>query len=181
MEANEPNEIQEHVEHAAHDPSLRLPTISMSLLAVLVAIVSVLGHRSHTEAVLKQAQSSDEWALYQAKKIRQSDTSLTSDLLSVLAVNDQEKAAKLLESYKSHQEKWDEDLKEEQTRATELQNEVSLAERHADRFDLGEALLEIGLIVTSITLLTRNRMYWHMGLAFGAAGLALALSVYFVH
>ena len=44
------------------------------------------------------------------------------------------------------------------------------AEARADRFDLGEALLEIGLVVTSVTLLTRSRIYWFLGLAFAAGG-----------
>ena len=48
----------------------------MSILAILVALTSVLGHRTHTEAVLVQTRSSDEWNLYQAKKIRQTDTAL---------------------------------------------------------------------------------------------------------
>jgi hypothetical protein len=51
---------------------------------------------------------------------------------------------------------------------------VNKAERRADRFDLGEALLEIALVVTSITLLARQRAYWYMGMLFGAAGLITA-------
>jgi hypothetical protein len=51
---------------------------------------------------------------------------------------------------------------------------VELAEHKADRFDLGEALLEIGLVITSITLLTRQRGYWYLGMTFGIAGLLAA-------
>ena len=51
------------------------------------------------------------------------------------------------------------------------------AEARADRFDLGEALLEIGLVVTSVTLLTRSRIYWFLGLVFAAGGILSALSV----
>jgi len=43
---------------------------------VLVAITTVLGHRTHTEAVLTQNKATDQWNLYQAKKIRSSDTGL---------------------------------------------------------------------------------------------------------
>ena len=45
-----------------------------------------------------------------------------------------------------------------------------MAERRADRFDLGEALLEIGLVITSVTLLTRSRIYWYFGIVFAVAG-----------
>ena len=51
------------------------------------------------------------------------------------------------------------------------------AEARADRFDLAEALLEIGLVITSVTLLTRNRLYWYFGMVFSLAGILSALSV----
>jgi hypothetical protein len=48
---------------------------------------------------------------------------------------------------------------------------VEQAEARADRFDLGEALLEIGLVITSVTLLTRKRIYWFVGLVSSVAGI----------
>ncbi len=181
MEANEAMELKEHGEEAGHDPSLRPSTFTMSILAILVALTSVLGHRTHTEAVLVQTRSSDEWNLYQAKKIRQTDTALAADLLSTLALRDEAAAKKLQESYRTHQEKWTEDLAEEQKKATELEAEVALIERRATRYDLGEALLEIALVITSITLLTRRQTFMYFGWTFGAVGIICAASVLLLH
>jgi hypothetical protein len=139
-----------------------------------VAVTTVLGHRTHTEAVLEQARASDQWNLYQAKKIRQYDTQLTVDLMSALPVRNPDTAKKITDSYKSHMAKWNDNLNDEQTQAEDLQREVRKSERHAARFDLGEALLEIGLVITSIKLLTRLRAYWYLGMGFGAVGLAIA-------
>jgi hypothetical protein len=61
--------------------------------------------------------------------------------------------------------------------ATALEAEVLHAEKRADRFDLSEAMLEIGLVITSVTLLTRNRRYWFLGMVFSILGIASALSV----
>ncbi len=180
MEANEVQELQEQHEHA-HESNLKPVSFTMSVLAVLVAVVTVLGHRTHTEAVLSQAKASDEWNLYQAKKIRQNDTLLATDLLSALALRDPAAAKKLSDSYNSHQEKWTEDLKEEEAEARKLEGEVKTAEKRAGKFDLGEALLEIGLVVTSITLLTRQRAYWGLGVAFGIAGLLVAGMAFLIH
>ncbi len=174
MEPNEAHELQEQHHHASGDSSLRPVGFTMSILAVLVAIVTVLGHRTHTEAVLSQARASDQWNLYQAHKIRQYDTQLISDLLTTLPVRDQPSANKILDGYKSHLQKWNQDLTETESAARELEAEVNRFERRADRFDLGEALLEIALVVTSITLLTRQRAYWYMGLLFGIAGMITA-------
>jgi hypothetical protein len=177
MEANEAGELQEHAEHAAHETSMRPVAFTMSVLAVLVAITTVLGHRTHTEAVLTQNKATDQWNLYQAKKIRSSDTGLAADLLSVMTITDAKAAQKIAKSYADHQAKWNDDLKEEQEKAEVLETRVEHAEARADRFDLGEALLEIALVTASITLLTRNRAYWMLGLVFGVAGILSSLSV----
>jgi hypothetical protein len=177
MEANEAGELQEHAEHAAHQASSRPVAFTMSVLAVLVAVVTVLGHRTHTEAVLRQNQATDQWNEYQAKKIRASDTQLASDLLSVVQVTDAKGAEKLTKSYADHQTKWAADLKEEQEKAEGLEKQVEHAEARADRFDLGEALLEIALVTASITLLTKKQAYWYLGLVFGLGGILVSASV----
>jgi uncharacterized protein YlxW (UPF0749 family) len=177
MEANEAQELQEHAEHGAHESALRPVAFTMSVLAVLVAVTTVLGHRTHTEAVLDQNKATDQWNEYQAKKIRSSNTQLTQDLLKVVLLADKDKAEKIAKGYEAHQEKWVDDLKDGQEKAEALETKVEQAEARANRFDLAEALLEIGLVVTSVTLLTRRRFYWFFGMAFSAAGILSALSV----
>ncbi len=181
MEPNEVSELHEQHEHAAHETSLKPVSFSMAVIAVLVAITTVLGHRTHTEAVLEQAKASDQWNYYQAHRIRQNDTLLISDLLSVAATQDKVQAEKLAAGYRAHLEKWNQDLKEEQDKAREFEGAVAVAERRGGRFDLAEALLEIGLVVTSITLLTRQRAYWYFGGAFAVLGILAAASAYLVH
>jgi hypothetical protein len=143
----------------------------MTILAVLVAVVTVLGHRTHTEAILKQDQATDKWGEYQAQKIRSYNTTLTADLMKVLPLTDKAAAQKLTDDYAKHQAKWTDETNKEFDEAKALEKDVEQAEDRAKRFDLGEVLLEIGLVVTSITLLTRNRIYWYVGLGFSVAGI----------
>jgi hypothetical protein len=57
---------------------MRHVSLAISVLAVLVAMVTVLGHRTHTEAILMQTRAADQWNQYQAKKIRQGQVSTTA-------------------------------------------------------------------------------------------------------
>jgi len=180
MEAAEANELQEQHEKA-REASLRPVSFTMSLFAVLVAVTTVLGHRTHTEAVLQQARATDQWNLYQAKKIRQYNTQLTIDLISSLHVSDPAAAARVTDTYKAHLEKWSKELRDEQDKATDLEREVRKSERHAARFDFAEALLEIALVITSITLLTRQRAYWYLGMVFGVVGISIAAWAFLIH
>jgi DNA-binding transcriptional regulator YbjK len=178
MEASEIQELKEHAEHGANEATLRPVAFTMSLFAVMVAVTTVLGHRTHTEAVLYQNRATDQWNEYQAKKIRSNDTALITDLLSVVTIADKDAEAKIAEAYAGHQAKWAEDLKEDKEKAESLEKRVEQSEARANRFDLAEALLEIGLVITSVTLLTRTRIYWYLGIVFSICGIASALSVF---
>src|ERR1700722_9052211 len=180
MEAGEVHELQENQEHGASESAMRPVAFTMSVVAVLVAITTVLGHRTHTEAVLDQNKANDQWNLNQAKKIRANDTQLASDLLSVITITDKDAAAKIAKSYADHQAKWADDLKQEQEKAEALETTVGRAEVRANRFDLSEALLEIGLVISSVTLLTRAKSYWYLGIAFSLGGFVSALTVLFL-
>ena len=73
---DEAQELREAAEKAREDSSLAAVSLTMAVLAVFVAVVSLLGHRAHTEEVVLQAKSSDQWAYYQAKNIRQHEDEL---------------------------------------------------------------------------------------------------------
>jgi hypothetical protein len=175
------HELQEHAEHAKHDPSLAPVTLTMAVLAVLVATVSLLGHRTSTEEVILQNKATDQWAYYQAKNIRRHNNELFADLASVIASTNAEAASKLQEKYRAEAERYREEQKELDAKAHELEQETDLAHRKTDRFDLGEVFLEIGLVITSITLLSGRRMFWYLGLLFGTTGIVVAASVLLVH
>jgi len=178
MAANEAEELREHAEHGQ---TMRPVAFTMSVLAVLVAVTTVLGHRAHTNAVLNQNKATDKWNEYQAHKIRSNNTALISDLLSVVTISDPAAAQKIHDEYAAHQTKWNEDLNQLKTEADSLEASVAQAESRATRFDFGEALLEIGLVITSVTLLTRSRLYWYFGLAFATVGILSAVSASFLH
>jgi hypothetical protein len=167
MEPNEAQELQEQAEHGSHESSLRPVAFTMSVVAVLVAVTTVLN----------QAKASDTWNEYQAKKNRAYDTALATDLLSVVTISNKDAAQKIAKGYTGHQGKWANDLEQETKQAEAFENDVKMAEQHANRFDLSEALLEIGLVITSVTLLTRRRAYWYLGIVFSIVGIASAASV----
>lgn len=181
----EPTEIQEFTKQLqeANEKGESLTSISLaiSILAVLVAMVTVLGHRSHTEAILMQSRVADQWNLYQAKKIRMDSLSVTVDLLPLQPFANSPGAIAKLQEYKAHIEKWKGDLAEEQQKAHEYEHEVHLAEGRAGHYDLGEALLQISVVLASITLFTRRRSYFFLGLTIGAIGLVVASLALFVH
>jgi hypothetical protein len=176
MSGDEINELHEHAEHAKHNPALAPVSLTMAVLAVLVAIVSLMGHRAHTEEVILQAKASDQWAFYQAKNIRGHEDKLFANLTAIAASGQPEALAKVREEYLQESERYKEEQKEIESEARKLEGEVATERKRADRYDLGEVFLEIGLVVTSITLLSGRRLFWYLGLLMGALGMVVAVT-----
>jgi hypothetical protein len=178
----EPTEMQEFSKQMKEggEESLTSISLAISILAVLVALVTVLGHRTHTEAVLMQGKAADQWNLYEAKKIRQDSLEVVVDQMALQPTVDAKATAAKLAEYKGHIAKWSEDLKEESDTAKEYEAEVKRAEAKAVRFDIGEALLQISVVLSSITLFTRRRSFFAGGLLLGAIGLVVAASAWLV-
>jgi uncharacterized protein DUF4337 len=179
--SEELNELTEHAEHAKHDPTLVPVTVTMAILAVLVAVVTLVGHRAHTEEVVLQAKSSDQWAFYQAKNIRRHTDELFVDLTSVQATTDAAALAKLREKYSGEASRYKDEQKDIEEKAKEMEAEVATKQKEADRFDLAEVFLEVGLVITSITLLSGRRLFWFLGIGLGVVGILIAGTAFFVH
>ncbi len=172
--SDELQELQEHAEHAAHDRSMAPVSLTMAILAVLVAVASLLGHRAHTEEVILQNKSTDQWAYYQAKNIRRHTEELFADFASVMTATDAARAAQLREKYQTEAKSYADQQKEIEADAKQLEQETGHERDRADRYDLAEVFLEIGLVVTSITLLSGRRIFWKAGIVLGVIGVVVA-------
>jgi hypothetical protein len=153
----------------------------MAILAVCVAVVSLLGHRSHTEELLMQNRATDQWAYYQAKNIRLHNYDMGLDMLPLIDFKDKEQAGKVQEKYQAQVNRYTKEQAEIEEQAKEFEGESARAQRKADRFDLGEVFLEIALVISSLALLSRKQIFWFLGLISGVAGLAVAVTGYLMH
>src|SRR6202142_2690994 len=93
------------VDHEHGDNPFVIPvSVTISILAVLVAAVTLLGHRAHTEELLLQAKASDQWSYFQAKNIRLHEMQVVVDQFAVLTNQDKEKTEELQEKYQKEVE-----------------------------------------------------------------------------
>ena len=173
-------ELHESAEEAHRDPSLVPVTLSMAILAVVLAAISLLGHRTHTEELLLQNKATDQWAYFQAKNIRRHTYELFLDLLSVLNPKDPDATSKIEGKYRREIDRYKDEQKDIESEAQQLEREVATQRRKANRFDLGEVCLEVGIVLSSLTLLTRRKLFWQLGGLAGLVGLAIAASGFWV-
>src|ERR1043166_991862 len=84
-------EHAEHAQHPVHDPFYRQVAMTMPIVAAVLACVTMLSHREHTEtlrlqneATILQTRASDQWAYYQAKKNREYQYEIAGEMLDSL-------------------------------------------------------------------------------------------------
>ena len=85
------------------------------------------------------------------------------------------------EKYKKEIERYESDKDDISEKAKELENERAVVSHREDRFDAGEVVLDIALIICSLTLLTRRKAFWYSGMVIGVVGFFIAVSGFLIH
>ncbi len=135
--SEELNELKEHAAHAKEDPTLAPVSLTMAVLAVLVAVVSLLGHEPTPKRWFSNPKPPISGHYYQAKNVRRHMDELFTDLTSVQATTDPAALSKLREKYIEEASRYKEDQKELEPEARKLEVDVAVEERRADRYDSG--------------------------------------------
>lgn len=166
------------IHHEGHgegaDPLEKTIGVAASVLAVMLAIVTIVSHRAHTDAVLFKSQANDKWSFYQAKKIKFHSLELGVDLLNAMPSRTPQADATLVR-YEKEKQRYNRESNEAQDDAKRTDETAEHVEHQALRFDFGEGLLEIGLVLTSLYFIARSKIFPTMGILSAVVGVAIAV------
>ncbi len=164
----EPQELFELAEKAREALQRRIG-VTLAVFAALLAIVTLMGHRLHTEEVVLQTRLADQWAYYQAKNTR-----------SQIYTNDA-RVAELLGG-SAVASGWNEKAQQERQQADDirrtnedLDRETQTTARHATLFDGAEVFFELAIVLCSVALLTSGVRFWQVSFIAALLGLAFAV------
>jgi len=166
-------EIEVTPEHAA-DPVSRRVGILVGVVGILLSVVTIASHRSHTDAVIHRTESNDAWAYYQAKKIREYTSDVALTVIETLGA-DPAKSEASVKKLETARAKYVADAETIQTEARAKDKESDHEEERALRFDIGEGLLELGLVLCSLYFLARKSFFPVLGVTSAIAGTVLGI------
>jgi hypothetical protein len=157
----------------------RIVGLIIAAIAVVLAIVSSIGHTTQNEQILAHVDASDQYNFYQAKKERSFALQLQTDALALNTdrgtPNKLQAYTKLNADYAKQQAKLADDMKGIQAKGDDFMKEAERLEKKAHILDLGEIALQISIVLCSITILTEQRLFVVMGVCTAAAGIVVAL------
>ena len=166
-----------HESEGAPDPVGQKVGVLAAVLAVALAIVTIASHRAHTDAVLLKTEANDRWSFYQSKRIKLHSLELGEQLVTLLGAKNPE-TAKAIEDFRSDQARYEEDSKKVMEEAQKKEGEATRVERRALRYDVGEGLLEIALVLSSLYFISRKMLFPVIGIVAGIAGAVVAVLGY---
>jgi len=167
-------ELEIHHENAhGSDPSGQRIGILAAILAVFLALVTIASHRTHTDGIVLKTEANDQWQYYQSQRIKYHNLELGEDLIMLLGAKS-DAVEKALRKYQAEKERYKQEGERIREEARVKEQEARHAERQAMRFDFGEGLLEIGLVLTSLYFISRKNFFPLFGLVAGIGGIVIA-------
>jgi hypothetical protein len=167
-------ELEVTPEHAA-DPNTRRVGILVGVVGILLSVVTIASHRAHTHAVIHRTEANDQWSYYQAKKIRENTEEVALSLMTSLGL-DQVKTESVSRKLEAARAKYAADAEKIQDEATAKDRETKKEEQRALFFDIGEGLLELGLVLCSLYFLARKLFFPIFGVLASLAGAVLGVT-----
>jgi len=169
------SEIEIHHEHGHHeaDPFGKKIGVMVGAIGIVLAAVTIASHREHTNAVIFKTEANDQWAFYQAKKIRGQVLEVGISLADTLGKSKEtQDASAKMAAQRDHEAGEADEIKKE---AEAKEAETLRAEKRAMDFDLGEGLLELGLVLSSLYFMSRKRAFPYFGGTAALIGAAIAV------
>ena len=166
-------ELEVTPEHAA-DPNTRRVGILVGVVGILLSVVTIASHRAHTDAVIHRTEANDQWSYYQAKKTRENNEEVALSLLTSLSA-DSAKTAAVAPKLDAARAKYAADAEKIQEDAKAKDKETEKEEHRALFFDIGEGLLELGLVLCSLYFLARKLFFPVFGVLASLAGTSLGV------
>jgi len=179
IEVPNPDEIHERGETSFG----RRAALTTAIYAIVLSIAALGGNNTVKEMLLAQQQSSDQWAFYQAKVIREHQYRAQKMLLetqlaepSSLKGAERAKVEALATKFAEEEKRYNAEKKdiEKDAKKLELARDVR-RERHP-YFEFGEVLLQIAIVSASVSILSTSRPMFWFSLVLAALGAALTLN-----
>jgi hypothetical protein len=182
----ETREVLEHTEEAQkaaekREDFGRRAAVVVAVMAALLAIASLAGSRASTEAILAQARASDTYNEYQANSLKRHVNLDDAAQLRILASGGPNQAAAEKQAASLEQavnQKYQPAQDQLLPVAQDLEHERDLAESRHRGFQTAEAAFQLGIVLSSISIVARARWLLMAGAALGVIGLLLGANAF---
>ena len=180
VELPNPEELAEKAERSFS----RRVALMTAVYAVALAIASLGGNNAMKEMLLAQQQSSDQWAFYQAKVIREHQyraqkMRLEAELAErgpAMKPEARQRYDELLKKFADEEKRYNAEKKDIEKDAKKLEGERDHNRDRDPYFDYAEVLLQIAIVMASVSILSTSRPMFFFSLILALGGALLTVN-----
>lgn len=180
------SEAHETIELGAENKRVAL---LIAALALALALTEVAGDDAKTEAQMRNVESANLWAFFQARTVRQTVLSAQADRGALDAAQLPDAVARQAleqqaQRWRATVARWEsepetgEGRRELSARAREAEGARDRAMREDGRYDAASALLQVGIVLASAGIIVGMVAFAWLAAALGVAGAALSAATY---
>ena len=180
-------EITHEATHEAahsHNRNTKLIGLLISVLALFLAVSEMLGKSAQTHALALNIEASDTWNFFQAKTIRQTVLRTNIEGLKAQTGANTPEVEKQIAAWQATIDRWEsepstnEGRKELIKKAKEIEakRDGYLEQYHA--YEFASLLIQLGIVLSSVTLLTSIMWFSAGSIGLGLGGLAVLIGAY---
>jgi hypothetical protein len=181
VEVPNPEELHERGEKTFS----RRVALTTAIYAIVLSIAALGGNNAVKEMLLSQQQSSDQWAFYQAKVIREHQYRAQKMILetqlaepSTVKGAEREKLAALAAKFAEEEKRYAAEKKDIEKDAKKLEHARDVFRERHPYFEFGEVLLQIAIVSASVSILSTSRQMFWFSLVLAVLGAGLAANGY---
>ena len=181
--------LEDIAHEATHEAShgnrnAKLIGLLISVLALFLAVSEMLGKSAQTHALALNIEASDTWNFFQAKTIRQTMLRTNMEGMKLQADVSKPEVEKQMSAWQATIDRWEsepstnEGRKELIKKAKEIEakRDGYLEQYHA--YEFASLLIQLGIVLSSVTLLTSIMWFSAGSIGLGIAGLAVLVGSY---
>jgi hypothetical protein len=164
-------------EEQAKESLERQTTIAIAVLATILAAVSLAAGNAGSDSLLAATRATDSWSHFQAKSVKEHNFEIQRDFAAILlpgAVDDAKRAA-FVERCNKETARYAGEKQEIKTKAETYDKEAVDANVRNSTYGTGALLLQVGVVISSVSLLVHRRSLLNVGLLLGLAGTTIAV------
>ena len=183
VELPNPDELGERRDKAFS----RRVALTTAIYAVILAIASLGAGNAMKHMLLAQQQSSDQWAFYQAKVIREhlyraQALVMQAELADVAAARGprQERQQELAARFSEEEKRYNAEKKDIEKDAKRLEQDRDHYRQRDRYFEFAEVFLQIAIVCSSVAILASSRAMFGFSMIMAALGVLGTLNGFFL-
>jgi hypothetical protein len=177
------------VHHITNETFRKRVGVFIGGLAMALAITSMGGASAMKQVINANIERSDNYAFYQAKNIRQTDTRLADDQLAILLASRTDLPPEAAQAVTAQRARYAKDIDRLESDETKGDGKKQIlakarveetardeAQERSENFELAEAFLQIAVVIASTSILAASRPLLAVSAIFAALGVLGSLN-----